>query len=66
MTPQAEKQHANCPVEIRIRQYPSDPEPVPGLFCSCHNKHLKWLSWSDTEFLLDELAVPVGEYRYKN
>lgn len=59
------ERHANCPVEIRFREFKNEQMPVPGLFCSCHSKHLKWLSLEDAYYLIDQEGIPTAPYQYK-
>ena len=58
MTPD-ELRHQDCPVEIRWRQFAKRPEATPGLFCSCHNKWVRWLQISDAHYLIENDLVPV-------
>jgi len=61
-----EKRHKDCPVEIRYKMFSGSKGNVAGLFCSCHDKWVKWLTDKDAEYAIKELKVPVKKYTPRN
>lgn len=61
MTPD-EQRHKDCPVEIRYKPFNGQNKSTPGLFCTCHNKWLKWLTTDDANYAIKELSVPIAKY----
>jgi hypothetical protein len=45
--------HNNCPVAIRWKMFRGKEIPTPGLYCSCHNTWLEWLSYRTACELID-------------
>ena len=59
--------HENCEVVIIYRLWKNKTYPTPGLYCAEHGKLIKWLSFSDADFLEFEcnvrtLGLPDDEY----
>lgn len=62
MTPDEER-HKDCPVEIRYKLFVGKQIPTPGLFCSCHDKWLRWLRPQEATYAINELKVSIGQYK---
>lgn len=52
------ERHLNCPMGIRFKNFKDRVESVPELYCITHNKHIKWLSQADADYLMT-VGVPV-------
>ena len=58
-----ELRHKDCPVEVRFKVFAGQHKSTPGLFCSCHDKWLKWLTPKDAYYAINELQVPIAKYK---
>jgi len=58
-----EERHKDCPVEVRFKVFSGSTTSTPGLFCSCHDKWIKWLKPKDAYYAINELNVPIRKYK---
>lgn len=54
------EKHLNCPVAIRFKNFKNRVESVPELYCVCHNKHIKWLTQQDADYLMASGVTTTG------
>jgi hypothetical protein len=52
--------HDDCPVVIIDKLWKNRLHPVPGLYCACHGKLIKWLSDWDAQTLEDMGVENIG------
>lgn len=48
------EKHLNCQAAIRYKKFNDRNDLTPELYCIEHNKHIKWLSQDDADYLTEQ------------